>query len=57
MKVFVSVDMEGSLIPGVQLTASRTTEFTSTDYAEIVGLLGICATLSGEIGCTGRHYG
>ncbi|TDD76863.1 M55 family metallopeptidase [Actinomadura rubrisoli] len=46
-----------SLIPGVTLTSPRTTEFTTGDYSEIVGLLGICATIAGEIGCAGRHYG
>ncbi|KAB2369518.1 M55 family metallopeptidase [Actinomadura montaniterrae] len=52
-----SIAQSCSLIPGVTSTAPRVTEFTSADYAEIVGLLGICATLAGEIGCTGRHYG
>lgn len=52
-----SIAQSCALIPGVTLTASRTTEFTSDDYAEVVGLLGICATLAGDIACTGRHYG
>ncbi|MGI5322554.1 M55 family metallopeptidase [Actinomadura nitritigenes] len=52
-----SIAQSCALIPGVTLTASRTTEFTSADYAEVVGLLGICATLAGDIACTGRHYG
>lgn len=52
-----SIAQSCALIPGVSLTASRTTEFTSADYAEVVGLLGICATLAGDIACTGRHYG
>ncbi|MFD0691124.1 M55 family metallopeptidase [Actinomadura fibrosa] len=46
-----------SLIPGVKPSGPRTTEFTTDDYAEIVGLLGVFATIAGEIGCAGRQYG
>ncbi|WP_019633110.1 M55 family metallopeptidase [Actinomadura atramentaria] len=46
-----------AVIPGVRRTGPRATEFTTPDYAEIVGLLGVCATIAGEVGCTGMHYG
>ncbi|WP_329519819.1 M55 family metallopeptidase [Spirillospora sp. NBC_01491] len=46
-----------ALIPGVRLTGGRTTEFSTGDYAEIVGLLGVCATIAGGIGCAGGQYG
>ncbi|WP_131736192.1 M55 family metallopeptidase [Actinomadura roseirufa] len=52
-----SIAQSCSLIPSVTLTGPRTTEFTTGDYGEIVGLLGVCASLAGEIGCAGRHYG
>jgi D-amino peptidase len=46
-----------AVIPGMRLAGVRTTEFTTDDYAEIMGLLGVCATIAGEVGCTGAHYG
>ncbi|MQY03178.1 M55 family metallopeptidase [Actinomadura macrotermitis] len=46
-----------AVIPGVELVGPRTTEFTTDDYTQIVGLLGVCATIAGDVGCTGRHYG
>ncbi|WP_433327020.1 M55 family metallopeptidase [Spirillospora sp. CA-294931] len=46
-----------AVIPGVKLPEPRTTEFTTSDYTEIVGLLGVWATIAGDVGCTGRHYG
>jgi D-amino peptidase len=46
-----------AVIPGVRLAGPRTTEFTTGDYTEIMGLLGVCSTLAGEVGCTGAHYG
>lgn len=46
-----------AVIPGVRLAGPRTTELTTDDYADVVGLLGVCATIAGEVGCTGRHYG
>ncbi|MGI5167944.1 M55 family metallopeptidase [Spirillospora sp. CA-253888] len=46
-----------AVIPGVRLAGPRATSFTTDDYAEIVGLLGVCATIAGEVGCAGRHYG
>ncbi|MFI6520155.1 M55 family metallopeptidase [Spirillospora sp. NPDC050679] len=46
-----------AVIPGVRLAGPRATSFTTGDYAEIVGLLGVCATIAGEVGCAGRHYG
>ncbi|MFC6878767.1 M55 family metallopeptidase [Actinomadura yumaensis] len=52
-----SIAQSCSLIPGVKLADPRTTEFTTSDYSDVVGLLGVCATLAGDIGCTGRQYG
>jgi D-amino peptidase len=46
-----------AVIPGVRLAGPRTTEFTTGDYTEIMGLLGVCSTIAGEVGCTGAHYG
>jgi hypothetical protein len=46
-----------AVIPGVRPAGPRTTEFTTDDYTEVVGLLGVCATIAGEVGCTGRNYG
>jgi D-amino peptidase len=46
-----------AVIPGVRLVGPRTTEFTTGDYTEVMGLLGVTATIAGEVGCTGAHYG
>jgi D-amino peptidase len=46
-----------AVIPGVRLIGPRHTEFTTDHYTEIVGLLGVCSTIAGEVGCTGAHYG
>jgi D-amino peptidase len=46
-----------AVIPGVRLSGPRTTEFTTGDYTEIMGLLGVCSTLAGEVGCMGDQYG
>ena len=46
-----------AVIPGVRLAGPRTTEFTTGDYTEIMGLLGVCSTIAGEVGCTGADYG
>jgi D-amino peptidase len=46
-----------AVIPGVRLVGPRTTEFVTDDYAEIMGLLGVCSTIAGEVGCTGAQYG
>jgi D-amino peptidase len=45
------------LIPTVKRLDTRTVEFTSDDYGEIMSVLGIMATLGGEVGCTGAQYG
>jgi D-amino peptidase len=46
-----------AVIPGVKLAGPRTTEFSTGDYTEIMGLLGVCSTIAGEVGCAGAHYG
>jgi D-amino peptidase len=46
-----------AVIPGVRLAGVRTTEFTTDYYTEVMGLLGVCSTIAGEVGCTGLHYG
>jgi D-amino peptidase len=46
-----------AVIPGVRLVGPRTTEFTTGDFTEIMGLLGVCSTIAGDVGCTGAHYG
>lgn len=45
------------LVPGVRTIDDRTTEFTSDDYAEIVGLLSVMSSIGGEIGCSSGRYG
>ena len=45
------------LIPTVKRLDTRTVEFTSDDYGEIMSVLGIMATLGGDVGCTGAQYG
>jgi D-amino peptidase len=46
-----------AMIPGVKRAGARSVEFTSDDYAEIMSVLGILATIGGSVGCTGQHYG
>ena len=46
-----------AMIPGVKRLGSRSVEFTSDDYAEIMAVLGILATIGGGAGCTGAQYG
>ncbi len=46
-----------AMIPGVKRLDTRSVEFTSDDYAEIMGVLGILATIGGGAGCTGAQYG
>jgi D-amino peptidase len=46
-----------ALIPGVKRIGGRSVEFTTGDYAEVMAVLGIMATIGGDVGCTGRHYG
>jgi hypothetical protein len=41
----------------VKRAGTRSVEFTSDDYAEIMSVLGILATIGGSAGCTGQHYG
>lgn len=45
------------LIPTVKRIDTRTVEFTSDDYGEIMSVLGIMATLGGDVGCAGQQYG
>ncbi|WP_067481494.1 M55 family metallopeptidase [Actinomadura hibisca] len=45
-----------AVVPGVKQAGTRATSFTTDDFTEIVGLLGVCATIAGEVGCTGLHY-
>ena len=46
-----------AMIPGVKRAGARSVEFTSDDYADIMSVLGILATIGGSVGCTGRQYG
>ncbi len=46
-----------AMIPGVKRLGPRSVEFTSDDYAEIMAVLGILATIGGGAGCTGQQYG
>lgn len=46
-----------SMVPGVRRTDGRTTEFTSDDFTDIVGLLGVMSTLGGSVGCDSGRYG
>ena len=46
-----------AMIPGIKRAGTRSVEFTSDDYDEIVSVLGIMATVGGSVGCTGRQYG
>jgi D-amino peptidase len=46
-----------AMIPGIKRAGTRSVEFTSDDYAEIMAVLGIMATIGGAAGCTGAHYG
>jgi D-amino peptidase len=54
-----STAMAGScaMIPGIKRIGSRSVEFTTDDFAEVMSVLGIMATIGGDVGCTGRHYG
>ncbi|MEV4252773.1 M55 family metallopeptidase [Spirillospora sp. NPDC049652] len=52
-----SIAQSCEVVPGVRLTGPRTTEFTTDDFHEIVGLLGVWSTIAGEVGCTGHQYG
>lgn len=45
------------VIPGVTRTEPRTVEFTSSDYGEIMAVLGILAMIGGSVGCSGGAYG
>lgn len=45
------------LVPGVRTIDDRVTEFTSDDYAEIVGLLSVMSGIGGQIGCSSGRYG
>jgi hypothetical protein len=46
-----------AMIPGVKRAGSRSVEFTSDDYTQIMSVLGILATIGGSVGCTGAQYG
>jgi D-amino peptidase len=46
-----------ALIPGVKRAGTRSVEFTSDDYGEIMAVLGIMAMIGGGVGCTGQQYG
>lgn len=46
-----------AMIPGVKRAGTRSVEFTSDDYADIMGVLGIMASIGGGVGCTGHQYG
>ncbi len=46
-----------AMIPGVKRAGARSVEFTSDDYADIMGVLGIMASIGGSVGCTGAQYG
>jgi D-amino peptidase len=46
-----------AMIPGVKRAGARSVEFTSDDYTEIMSVLGILASIGGNVGCTGAQYG
>jgi D-amino peptidase len=46
-----------AMIPLIKRTGTRSVEFTSDDYADIMAVLGIMATIGGSAGCTGAQYG
>jgi D-amino peptidase len=46
-----------AMIPGVKRAGTRSVEFTSDDYGQIMSVLGILATIGGSVGCTGQQYG
>ena len=46
-----------AVIPGVRRTDDRTTELTSDDFTDLVGLLGVMSGLAGSIGCDSGRYG
>ncbi|GAA3839474.1 M55 family metallopeptidase [Sphaerisporangium flaviroseum] len=46
-----------ALIPGIRQVGPRHTEFTTDDYRDIMGLLGIFAMLAGQVACGSGAYG
>ncbi|WP_406312353.1 M55 family metallopeptidase [Streptosporangium sp. NBC_01639] len=46
-----------ALIPGVRSAGPRHTEFTTDDFAQIMGLMGLFATIGGQIACGSHGYG
>ncbi|WP_405141273.1 M55 family metallopeptidase [Sphaerisporangium sp. NBC_01403] len=46
-----------ALIPGVRPAGPRHTEFTTEDFHDIMGLLGVFATLAGQVACGSGVYG
>jgi D-amino peptidase len=46
-----------AMVPAVRRVDGRTTEFTSDDFTDVVGLLGVMSNLGGTIGCDSGRYG
>jgi D-amino peptidase len=46
-----------ALVPGVKSVGPRHTEFTTDDFAQIMALFGIFATIGGQIACGSGPYG
>ncbi|WP_061297105.1 M55 family metallopeptidase [Herbidospora cretacea] len=45
------------IIPGTRRNGARHTEFTTTDYREIMALFGIYAMIAGQVACGSGVYG
>jgi D-amino peptidase len=46
-----------SLIPGTRQVGPRHTEFTTDDFRDIMGLLGVFAMIAGQVACGSGVYG
>ncbi|MDH2427664.1 M55 family metallopeptidase [Sphaerisporangium sp. TRM90804] len=46
-----------ALVPGTRQAGPRHTEFTTDDYRDIMGLLGVYATIAGHVACGSGVYG
>ncbi|MFB9712464.1 M55 family metallopeptidase [Streptosporangium sandarakinum] len=46
-----------AIIPGVRSVGPRHTEFTTDDFAQIMGMMGLLATIGGQIACDSGVYG
>ncbi|RCG32280.1 aminopeptidase [Sphaerisporangium album] len=46
-----------SLVPGTRQAGPRHTEFTTEDFRDIMGLLGLYASIAGQVACGSGIYG